>query len=1143
MSQYSWTTRRTVDLGTGQVSHSFMVIPECPYPLLGRDLLTKIGAQITFRQGGPQVTDEEGRPIQVLTMRLEDEYRLYQKTSLVEGSMDKWLQEFPTAWAETGGVGLAAHRAPVLVELKPGEGPVRIKQYPMPQEARKGIQPHIRRLKSLGVLVPCQSAWNTPLLPVKKPQTNDYRPVQDLREVNKRVMDIHPTVPNPYTLLSSLAPSKVWYTVLDLKDAFFSLPLAPQSQSLFAFEWHDPEEGFSGQLTWTRLPQGFKNSPTIFDEALHEDLGEYRREHPNLTLLQYVDDILIAADTAKDCERGTQDLLATLGALGYRASARKAQLCRERVSYLGYILEGGQRRLSDARKETVLKIPTPTSRREVREFLGSAGYCRLWIPGFAEIARPLYEATKEGKAFDWTEKDEVAFRQLKKALLGAPALGLPDITKPFHLFVDEHKGIAKGVLTQALGPWSRPVAYLSKKLDPVAAGWPPCLRIIAATALLVKDADKLTLGQEIWITTPHAIEGVLKQPPDRWMSNARITHYQSLLLNPPRVRFHPSAALNPATLLPDPDLDAPLHDCAGILEQVHGLRKDLTDQPLPDAEATWFTDGSSFVRDGCRYAGAAVVTETDTVWAEALPSGTSAQRAELIALTKALTLGAGKRLNVYTDSRYAFATAHVHGAIYQERGLLTAEGRTIKNKQEILDLLAALWLPAKLAIIHCQGHQKADDPVARGNQKADQAAKAVALTSVPTMALQLPDPGDPVLPDQPKYSQEELQRIRKLPRAHEIKGWWHTPEGELILPDRLGDTVLEHMHRSTHLGTRKMKDLIRHAGIKIHQQDTKIDQVVSACKTCQLTNTRAGSNERGTRLRGTKPGAQWEVDFTEIKPGKYGYKYLLVFVDTFSGWVEAYPTKHETAQTVAKKLLEDILPRYGFPAMIGSDNGPAFISQVTQVVTRATGANWKLHCAYRPQSSGQVERMNRTLKETLTKLTMETGGDWVALLPYALYRVRNSPYTLGFTPYEIMFGRPPPIIPNLKADLLAEFENQELSLSLRGLQKAHEDIWPRLRAIYEASPTPTPHQHRPGDWVYVRRHRRETLEPRWKGPYTVVLTTPTALKVDGVATWVHHTHVRSADPSMTRKDFITKWSIDRDQCNPLKLKLRRARPA
>ena len=64
---------------------------------------------------------------------------------------------------------------------------------------------------------------------------------------------------------------------------------------------------------------------------------------------------------AKDCERGAQDLLATLGALGYWASTKKAQICRERVSYLGYILEGGQRWLSDSRKETVLKIPTSTS--------------------------------------------------------------------------------------------------------------------------------------------------------------------------------------------------------------------------------------------------------------------------------------------------------------------------------------------------------------------------------------------------------------------------------------------------------------------------------------------------------------------------------------------------------------------------------------------------------------------------------------------------------------------------------------------------------------------------------------------------------------------------------------------------------------
>uniref|UniRef100_A0A8C3WB04 Reverse transcriptase RNase H-like domain-containing protein n=1 Tax=Catagonus wagneri TaxID=51154 RepID=A0A8C3WB04_9CETA len=62
------------------------------------------------------------------------------------------------------------------------------------------------------------------------------------------------------------------------------------------------------------------------------------------------------------------------------------------------------------------------------------------------------------------------------------------------------KGYAKGVLTQKLGPWRRPIAYLSKKLDPVGSGWPPCLRMVAAIAVLTKDANKLTLGRYAFAT-------------------------------------------------------------------------------------------------------------------------------------------------------------------------------------------------------------------------------------------------------------------------------------------------------------------------------------------------------------------------------------------------------------------------------------------------------------------------------------------------------------------------------------------------------------------------------------------------------------------------------------------------------------------
>lgn len=143
--------------------------------------------------------------------------------------------------------------------------------------------------------------------------------MQDLPEVNWHTVDIHSIVPNPYTLLSSLPPTRTWYTALHLKDAFFCLTWTPQSQEYFAFEWDYPETGITGQLTWTRLPQGFKSLPILFDEALHRDLAFYHESNPQVSLLQYVDDLLTAAETEEDCLKGTKQLLIELSKLGYRA--------------------------------------------------------------------------------------------------------------------------------------------------------------------------------------------------------------------------------------------------------------------------------------------------------------------------------------------------------------------------------------------------------------------------------------------------------------------------------------------------------------------------------------------------------------------------------------------------------------------------------------------------------------------------------------------------------------------------------------------------------------------------------------------------------------------------------------------------------
>lgn len=266
------------------------------------------------------------------------------------------------------------------------------------------------------------------------------------------------------------------------------------------------------------------------------------------------------------------------------------------------------------------------------------------------------------------------------------------------------------------------------------------------------------------------------------------------------------------------------------------------------------------------------------------------------------------------------------------------------------------------------------------------------------------------------------------------------------------------------------------------------------------------------------------MDFTEIKPTKYGNRYLVVFIDTFSGWVEAFPTKKETANVVAKKILEEIFPRFGVPKVIGSDNGPAFVAQVSQGLARQLGINWKLHCAYRPQSSGQVERMNRTLKETLTKLALETGGsDWVALLPFTLFRVRNSPGRSKLTPFEILHGGPPPLTEAggvFDSDVIL---SQSLHVRMKALKTIRQQVWNELREAYETGDPRVPHQFQVGDTVLIRRHRTGNLEPRWKGPYVVLLTTPTAVKVEGISAWIHASHVKRITESSA-----DGWTLDKN---------------
>ena len=133
----------------------------------------------------------------------------------------------------------------------------------------------------------------------------------------------------------------------------------------------------------------------------------------------------------------------------------------------------------------------------------------------------------------------------------------------------------------------------------------------------------------------------------------------------PGLPIFPCEVLNPATLLPTPEGSLPFHSCLETLDYRTKSREGLSEDPLTNHEEIWYIDGSSFVLDGKRRARYAVVSNFETLEAKPL-QGTSAQLAELMALTRALELGKGKRVAIYTDSKYAFLVLHAHVAIWKE---------------------------------------------------------------------------------------------------------------------------------------------------------------------------------------------------------------------------------------------------------------------------------------------------------------------------------------------------------------------------------------------------------------------------------------------------------------------------------------------
>ena len=331
--------------------------------------------------------------------------------------------------------------------------PVRSRPYPVPYSMRESLKKDIADMIKMGVIRESDSPYASPVVVVKK-KDNTNRVCVDYRKLNKlTVIDPEP-MPTAEHLFQKLSGDK-FFTKIDLSKGYWQITIPEEDIPKTAFVTPD------GSYEFLKMPFGMINSAATLKRAMKKLIADL----DNVDF--YWDDILVHTRTWEEHIKALRELFARLMRAGMTIRPTKCIFGASCVDFLGHRLEQGVLGLHEENVEKIKNAPRPGTKKQVRSFVGLAGYYRDFIPNFAAIAAPLSDLTRQGQPsrVEWGQAQEKAYQTIKFHLTNEPILRLPDPKKTYYLQTDASNTGIGAVLMQKHDEKLFPVCYASKKLS------------------------------------------------------------------------------------------------------------------------------------------------------------------------------------------------------------------------------------------------------------------------------------------------------------------------------------------------------------------------------------------------------------------------------------------------------------------------------------------------------------------------------------------------------------------------------------------------------------------------------------------------------------------------------------------------------